>query len=150
MRKTMQCWALALGALVAGSAMAQAKPEQSIRYRQSVFTLVGWNFGPMAGMVRGAVPFDKAQFAMRAQRVAELSLMPLEGFPKGSEKGARTEAKPEIWTDWKDFEVKMKNFQAEAKSLAAIAKTGDEAAIKAQFGKTGGTCKACHDKYKTD
>jgi len=142
--------ALALSALLISVAVAQPKPEQSISYRQSVFTLVGWNFGPMAGMVRGTVPFDKAQFAMRADRVAALSQMPLEGFSKGSDKGAKTEALPIIWTEFKDFELKLKNFQTESRKLADIAKGGDEAAMKAQFGKVGGTCKACHDKFKAD
>jgi cytochrome c556 len=139
-----------LGASVTLIAAAQPKPEQSIRHRQAVFTLVGWNFGPMGQMVRGAVPFDKTQFAQRANRLAALSEMPLEGFPKGSDKGARTEAKANIWTEWKDFELKMGNFKTEATKLAQVAKAGDEAAMKAQFGKTAGTCKACHDKFKED
>jgi len=87
---------------------------------------------------------------MRADRVAALSQMPLEGFPKGSDKGAETEALPIIWTEFKDFELKLKNFQTESRKLADIAKGGDEAAMKAQFGKVGGTCKACHDKFKAD
>ena len=34
--------------------------------------------------------------------------------------------------------------------LAKVAASGDPAAIKAQFGKTGGTCKACHDAFRKD
>ena len=30
------------------------------------------------------------------------------------------------------------------------AATGDAAAVKAQFGKLGETCKACHDKYRKE
>jgi cytochrome c556 len=73
-----------------------------------------------------------------------------EGFPPGSDKGATTDAKPEIWTNRADFDAKMEDFRREAAALAAAAKGGDEAAIKAQFAKTGGTCKACHDQYKAD
>ena len=28
--------------------------------------------------------------------------------------------------------------------------TGDKAAVQAQFGKTGATCKACHDEFRKD
>jgi cytochrome c556 len=32
--------------------------------------------------------------------------------------------------------------------MAKVAATGDEAAVKAQFGKLSETCKACHDDFK--
>jgi hypothetical protein len=41
-------------------------------------------------------------------------------------------------------------FNREANELAKVAESGDPAAIKAQFGKTGETCKACHDKFRND
>ncbi len=146
---SMVCGAVLLTALVS-VATALPKPEQSISYRQSVFSLIGWNFGPMAGMVRGTAPFDAAQFTLRAERLVALSKMPLEGFPKGSERGSGTEALPLIWSNWKDFEQKLTALQMESQKLLEVSKGGNEALIKAQFGKTAGTCKACHDKYKKD
>ncbi len=41
-------------------------------------------------------------------------------------------------------------FNKEANELAKVAESGDVAAIKVQFGKTGETCKACHDKFRND
>lgn len=41
-------------------------------------------------------------------------------------------------------------FVKEANELQKVAATGDVAAIKAQFGKTGESCKACHDKFRKD
>jgi cytochrome c556 len=41
-------------------------------------------------------------------------------------------------------------FVKEANELQKVAATGDAAAIKAQFGKTGESCKACHDKFRKD
>jgi cytochrome c556 len=61
-----------------------------------------------------------------------------------------TEAKPEIWTKSGDFKTKMDNFQQEATKLAEVAKGGKEADIKAQFGKTAETCKACHKEFRKD
>ena len=44
---------VACSSLFAGSAFAQAKPEDAIKYRQGVYRVIGWNFGPMAAMVKG-------------------------------------------------------------------------------------------------
>jgi cytochrome c556 len=143
---------LLLSMLAAAPALTAtaATPDRAIGYRQDVFGLVGWNFGALADMVREKRAWDGAEFTRRAERVAQLSLMTDEGFPEGSDKGATTDAKPEIWTNRADFDAKMDDFRREAAALASTAKGGDQAAIKAQFAKTGGTCKACHDEYKAD
>jgi len=141
--------ALLAGLLGTGSALAQVKPEDALHYRKSGYSMVVWHFSPMGAMVRGKVPFDKAAFARHAGHLANIVPMLLEGFPKGSAVG-KSEAKPEIWSSWADFQIKMRDFETQTRLLADIAKLGDEAKMKEQFGKVGATCKACHDKYKKD
>ena len=82
---------LSLVSLVAGAAVATAavKPDAAIRYRQSAYTMIGWNFGPLAQMVKGEAPWDAAAFALRAERIAALAPQLPEGFPAGSDTGAR-------------------------------------------------------------
>lgn len=138
---------LACSSIFAGSALAQAKPEEAIKYRKGVYEVMGWNFRPMAAMVKGDRPYDAAAFARHAEIVAYMSKLPLEGFVPGSESGD-TKAKPEIWLDMDDFKAKLEKMQGEAAKLAEVAKGGDFAVIKAQFGETGKACKACHDKYR--
>jgi cytochrome c556 len=138
-------------AVIALPAQAQVKPDDAIRYRQSAFQVLVWNWAPMGAMVRGRTPFDAKAFAQGATRVQQISTMLLEGFPAGTEKGSLpSAAKPEIWRNQADFEKKMKDFGAAAAQLATLAGSGDEAAMKAQFAKTSETCKACHDRYKAD
>lgn len=143
---------LVIAATFASAAVAAAavKPGAAIAYRQSAYTLVGWNFGAMAQMVREKAPWDAAEFAKRAERVAFLAPQLLEGFPEGSAKGADTDAKPEIWTNMDDFKSKMDDFVKQSKLLAELAKGGDEAKMKEQFKQTAGACKACHDKYRKE
>ena len=144
-------WILAVALLAITSAgAAQSKPEAAIHYRQNVFGAIVWNFGPMSAMVRGKIPYDKVLFERHAIRVSQLAPMLLEGFPKGSEAGAETEARSEIWANWADFQSKMKTFEVESAALARLAKVGTLDAVKAQFGKVGASCKACHDKYKAE
>lgn len=149
MRLTLLAFSLS-ALMLSASANAQTKPEDAIKYRRSVYTVLLWNWMPMNAMVRGKLAFDAAEFARRADRVAALAPQLLEGFPNGSHKGATTDAKIGIWSNFDDFTAKMHDLERETAALASIAKGGDEAAMKQQFSKTAGTCKACHDDYKSE
>ena len=136
--------------LSAAVTAAAVKPETAIHYRQSVYTMIGWNFVPMVEMIKNKTPWDSAEFAKRAYRIASLAPQLLEGFPEGSDKGAETEAKPDIWKNMDDFKSKMNDLVRESKNLADTAKAGDEAKMREQFKKTAGACKSCHDKYRSE
>jgi cytochrome c556 len=131
-------------------AVAAVNPEKAIHYRQSVYTMIGWNFVPMVDMIKNKTPWDSAEFGKHAERIASLAPQLLEGFPQGSDKGAETEAKPDIWKNMDDFKSKMNDLVRETKNLAEVAKTGDEAKTREQFKKTAGACKNCHDKYRSE
>lgn len=150
---------LAIAFTVAGVAVSsyaladgpQKSPEEmAIQYRQDAFHMIKYHFGPMAAMVKGEKEFNAEEFQKNAEAVATLSKFPMNGFIASSDKGGKTEAKAEIWTNMDDFKKKMETFQVEATSLAEVAKGGDLAAIKPQFGKVGESCKACHKEYKAD
>lgn len=151
--------AFALAIAVAGIAASsyaladgpQKSPEaMAIEYRKEAFHMIKYHFGPMAAMVKGEKDFNAEEFAKNAEAVAVLSKFPINGFIPGSDKGEKTEAKAEIWTNMDDFKKKMETFKVEATSLADVAKGGDMNAIKPQFGKVGESCKACHKEYKAD
>ena len=136
-------------ALMTMDVSAQVKPEDVIKYRQSVYKVMGWNFAPMGAMVKGERPYDKEAFARHALVVSQLSPLAMEGFATGSDKGADTKAKPEIWTKSADFKEKMDKMVGETTKLAAVARAGSFDEIKKQFGATGTACKACHDDYRS-
>ena len=142
---------LGLGLLTTVSA-ADPKPEDVAKYRQSIYTIIGWNFKPIGAMVKGEIPFDAAAVARHAQYIELMSQAAPEGFTNGSGPDAvkNTEAKPDIWTHPDRFKTAMTNFQHESAALTEVAKGGDEKAIKAQFAKTAETCKACHKEFKKD
>src|SRR5690242_19794364 len=128
-------------------AVAQTKPEDSIKYRRSAMYLVGANFGPLAAMAQGKRPYDKDAAIKHANIVAFVSKLPLEGFVPGTDTGD-TKAKPEIWLDIEDFKAKMDKMNQETAKLGQVAQSGDFEALKAQVGETGKACKSCHDKFK--
>ena len=131
-------------------AAAQHKPEQVIHYRQAAMTMIGWNFGALGAMVKGKTAWDAQEFALRADRIASLAPQVLEGFAKGSDKGATTDAKAAIWTHFDDFKSKYDDFVTQSVAFREAAHQGDEATMKGQFKKTAEACKACHEKYKAD
>jgi cytochrome c556 len=149
MRKTVLT-VVAAALLSAAVTAAAVKPETAIHYRQSVYTMMGWNFVPMVDMIKNKTPWDNAEFSKHADRIASLTPQLLEGFPEGSDKGADTEAKPEIWKNMDDFKSKMSDLVRETKNLSEVAKAGDEAKTREQFKKTAGACKSCHDKYRKE
>jgi cytochrome c556 len=142
-------FAIGLAATVLmGSNMAAAdKVEDAIEYRQGVFKTIKWNFGPMAGMVKGKIAFDTADFSRRADLVAVLAKMPGEGFISGSDMGD-TDAKSEIWENKAEFDKGMEAFKKNAEALAVAAQSGDMSVIKPAFGQLGKTCKGCHDDFR--
>lgn len=127
-----------------------SKAEQAIKYRQSVYKVILWNFGPIAGMAQGKIPYDAADFARRAERVATMAPMLLEGYPDGSATGVKTRARPEIWEHKDEFTQLMKDMEGKAAALATVARDGNFDTSKAAFLELGAACKACHEKYRTD
>jgi cytochrome c556 len=137
--------------VLAGAAHAQAaKPEQVLKYRKALYSVIGWNFGPMGAMAQGKVPFDAAEFAKRAERVAAVAPMLSEAFPPESKGVAGSELKPEMWANRADFDARMKDMVERSAALAVAARTGDFEKSKAAFMQAAQTCKACHDKYKNE
>ncbi|HEU5284298.1 MAG TPA: cytochrome c [Burkholderiales bacterium] len=134
-------------ALAGGSTLAQQKPEDIIKYRQSALFIMGQHFGPLAGMAQNKIPYDKDAAMRHAAMVEFMSKLPWDRFAPGTDQG-NTKAKPEIWLNLEDFKAKAEKMQGEVAKLAQVSKAGDFNALKAQVGETGKACKACHDEYR--
>jgi cytochrome c556 len=150
MKKSLALLALAAaGAVTSLPAAAQfAKAEDAIKYRQSSFFVLGQHFSRIGAMANGKAPFDAKVAQENAELVAMLAKLPGAGFGPGTDKGAPTKAKPEIWAEQAKFKEHAEKFLTETTKLAAASKTGDLAQLKAAFGPAAQTCKACHDAFK--
>jgi cytochrome c556 len=133
----------ALGA--GGAALAQQKPEDAIKYRKSALFVVGQNFGPLAAMAQGKMPYDRDAAIRYAEIAAFVMKLPWNSFGPGTDTGD-TKAKPGIWENPADFQSKRDAMLAEIQKLPQAA--GDPDSLKAQVGATGKACKACHDEYR--
>ena len=149
--RTMMSLATAVLALATAlPAAAQfAKPEDAIKYRKAVFTVMGTHFGRVAAMANGRIPFDAKVASDSAEIATSMSKLPFVAFGPGTDKG-ETRAKPEIWTDGDKVKRLAEKMQEEMVKFNVAAKTGNIDTIKAAAGETGKACKACHDDYRKE
>lgn len=149
MARALRVWATTL--LCAGVALAWAqdiKPDRAIKFRQGILQAQGWNAGIMDAIIKGEKPYSKDEFVRRATYLDELAQMAWEGFIPGSDQGAPTKAKPEIWTEPAKFKQYQTDLQAETAKLVAAAKSGDMGLIKLAFNDLAKACKNCHDDFR--
>lgn len=137
----------------AGAFAQQAgiKAEQQIKWRQSVYQVLGWNSGRIKANVEGQ--YNKDEVVRAANAIAALANSGIGSlFGAGTETGKgwkETLVKPEFFKNPQKVGELAGNFNREANELAKLAASGDAATVKAQFGKLSQTCKACHDDFKT-
>lgn len=133
--------------LLAGVAVTPATAQDPIKTRKDGFESMKKAMGQTKSILdKGEAASTVADPAQRM--VAFASTIP-SLFPAGSDKGD-TDALPAIWTNKPDFEAKAKAFEEAAKALEVAAASGDKSAVMKQFAAVGGTCKACHDRYRED
>ncbi len=149
MKKTL---AAILLASLATAAMAQqtVKPEDMIKFRKAGMNFLSWNMGKIKANVDGN--FNKDQVVAAANVVAAIANSGHGAlFGSGTEKDVgseRTRVRPELFQQPDKVRELAMGLSKEASELARVAATGDVAAIRTQFGKTGATCKSCHDEFR--
>ena len=133
-------------AISAGFAFAQfQKPEDAIKYRQSVFTVMANSFGKIGAVVKGEAPYNKDEVAKNAAVVAMMSTLPWQAFGLGTEGG---KAQALVWSDNAKFKAASEKMQLAVVDLNKAAQSGDLESIKKAFGSAGATCKVFQDDIK--
>ncbi len=143
MKKIILVMMLVIGVASFGMAEDMGKVQKA---RQSMFQVVGWDMGILASMAKGEKPFD-AQTAEKAAKGMNAIAESLSGtFLEGSYDGSKV--KSDINTKQALFKENLNAFVNESKNMVSAANTLDS--LKAQMGKLGATCKACHDNFRTE
>lgn len=141
--------AAAACALAAPASAQFAKPEDAIKYRQSALFVMSQHFGRIGAMANGRVPYDAKAAVDNAEVVAEMSKLPWAGFGPGTDKGLPTKAKAEVWSEQAKFKEHSERLMADTGKLLAAAKTNNLDNLKTAFQATAGSCKACHDNFRS-
>ena len=141
------CMAVAFGAGAgyATTVLAQAKPDQLVKQRQSAMTLISKYFGPLGAMAKGKAPYDAAVAARNSGFLVALSQMPWDGF-HASTKDIQSKALPAVFENEAKFKEAAERMQGAMTKLAAAA--NDEAAFKGAVGEAAKSCGACHNDFR--
>lgn len=141
---TLAAAALAL----AGPASAQfSKPEDAVKYRQSVMFVMSQHFGRIGAMANGRIPYDPKAAIANAEIVETMSRLPWPGFMAGTEKLSQ-KTKADIWLEPAKFKEHGDKLMEQTTKLVAAAKTENLDNLKTAFGQTGQACKSCHDAFR--
>jgi cytochrome c556 len=142
--------ALIAGALIFSGALFSSglhAAEDSLKVRKEGFEATKKSFGAIKKILEEGGDLSGA--AASAQSINAFAKQVPALFPAGSDKG-ETKAKAAVWSNGADFGVKAQAFEAESAKLVQAVGSGDKAAVQKQFGAVGGTCKACHDTYRSE
>ena len=109
---------------------------------------MGQHFGRLGAMAQGRVPFDAKVAADNAAVLETVSKLPWSAFGEGTDKGD-TRAKPEIWKEAAKFKDAQDKMMVEMGKVIVAAKSGKADDLKAVFAGAAGSCKNCHDNFRS-
>lgn len=122
-----------------------------IETRQANFETIGDEFKAIRGQLEASEP-DFGVIEASANTI-NTNAQKISGyFPEGTgvDSGADTEALETIWEKPEEFAAAAQKLVDTSASLAAVAGSGDAAAVGEAVKTMGGSCKACHDNFRLD
>lgn len=132
-----------------GAPMAFAGPDESIVARQTFMKTRLKALEPLFAIMKGESSYDAAlvKTALVSINAAWEEAAKADPFAPDSAKGITVEtwARPEIWSDPEGFKAAS---EADAKAMAALAASTDEASFRAAGEALGSSCGSCHDKFR--
>ncbi len=133
---------------LAGFAAAEEHGEDDpiVGYRQLVMSSIGANMGAIGDIMKNRLALPGA-VANHAEQMADAAALVAPAFKKEVHTGA-TDAKPEIWANWAEFEAAIAKFEEAARGLAAADASGDPTALGPAMKTLGQSCGGCHDDFR--
>ena len=136
---------LALVALGTAALAHSGVQNKDVMARMVVMSTIGDQMKILGAMAKGETPFDAAAANAAVLEVAAQTAQIAPMFETRAD-DPKSEALPLIWEDWEGFVAVAAD--AEAKSEALVGTITAEADLGPALGELGGTCKACHSKYR--
>lgn len=142
--------AVVAGAVSGASHGEAADGAEVVQERQALMRGMGANLTTITRYVRGEGG-ELADVAARADEIAESAARIPELFPEGTgpEHGFETGALPTVWEQPDRFAEVAGVLQAQATSLAEMARAGDEDGVQTTvIGFAQQSCAACHGTFR--
>lgn len=137
-----------LAALAVAIPVLAAAPADIVKQRHAAFKTMGGAFKSINDTIKGGATDTTALAAPAATIVSQAKLLTTL-FPAGTGPDkVTTHALPIVWTQNAEFKALQGKLVTETGKLQAAVASGSVDAVKAQIPQVGGTCKACHDKFR--
>lgn len=146
---------LVMGGVFATSALAQAelfKPDDLVKYRQSVYQVMSAQATVLGAMAKGETEFDAKAVNERALNMGNVAKLLGETYVPATKDVKDSNMLPAAWNDMDGFSDKGKAFGGALQELITASgepgfdkKNGAPAIVKVLK-----SCKACHDDYRAD
>ncbi len=139
---------IALGAILvaATSALAhQGVQNPAVKARMHAMSVISENMKTLGMMARGATGFDAEAARAAAAAIADHAAA-TPGLFEANETDPKSEARPEIWTNFEDFSAKASELESVAVGLAASIAAPED--LGPAMGSLGAICRSCHSVYR--
>ncbi|MEM8741112.1 MAG: cytochrome c [Pseudomonadota bacterium] len=136
----------ALALLLASAALAhQGVTNPAVLARMNGMSTIAEEMEVLGRMAKGAAPFD-APAARQALRAIAAEAEEIPALFAAPETDPKSEALPEIWTQYDDFTVKARALTTLAEDLAQTVSMSED--LPAAMRQLGDNCSACHKPYR--
>jgi cytochrome c556 len=140
---------IAISAVMACAAVYAATPAEAQKARHEHYEELGDAFKAVRDQSKASPP-DFVALLKAAETVQAASVDQQKWFAKGTgPEAGKTRALPAIWSKPDEFTAAQKMFSDRAPALVAAAKAKDIEAVTAAFRQLGGSCKNCHDTFRS-
>lgn len=134
-------------AFIAGTtALAhQGVQNAAVKARMDGMSAIAENMKTLGQMAKGATEFD-AEVARSASASIAKHASETPGLFKANETDPKSEARPEIWSNFEDFTAKATELETIATGLSTS--INDPSDLNAAMSALGANCKSCHSVYR--
>lgn len=143
---------LTVAVSLTGGVVCAQDANAAIKARQGQMRIMALNLGALGAIAKGEIEYDAALAQAAADNLVTISNINQRfSWPEGSSQfdTANTRAKPEIWENLDGLIAEWEDFGSAAQKMQIAAGEGPDA-IRSAIGAIGGTCKACHERYRAE
>ena len=117
--------------------------DPQVMARMDGMSAIGAATKTLGDMAKGKAPLHQAKARMARDTIVTQAGK-ISALFEADASDPKSEALPNIWTDWADFTAKGEALKAAAQGLDFA----DQAALAASMRSLGGSCAACHKLYR--
>lgn len=123
----------------------QGVQNPAVKARMDGMSAIAENVKTLGQMSKGATEFDATTARLAASAIAEHAAA-TPGLFEANENDPKSEARPEIWSNFEDFTKKAKELETIA--IGFSTSINELADVNAAMRALGTNCKSCHSVYR--